>query len=466
MYEERGGILIQNVIVEKGLTIGIILLFIGTCTIPATAQDTEKPSLPTSNGNWLYVGGSGSGNYTRIQDAIDNASDGDTVFVFDDSSPYYESIIINKKINLIGEDKYTTIIKRPEQNYVIDIITVDLVTVSGFTIIGSKQGYYYGIQICSSFHTISGNIFEGNAMGIVIFNSSYSTKIYNNIFQNNDIGIDIKGSSFNDIYKNSFLSNWIGIVVREGIGNTIANNIFIKRDVGIHLGGHSNKIINNVFLSQVWGISISNCSDNEIRGNSFSHNYDGIIIESNADNNTIQDNFLNQNLCTIEILSGCDYNLLEKNTILNSYYYGMHIEGSYNEIHCNLIKDNHDVGIEISGSNNNISYNTIENNIKGVELLQDSQYNKITFNNFIKNNGFFTYSFLQRRSHNIWDSNYWSSLIGNVKIIVGITKILIFSWYEGREYHEIALYPMRFNFDWHPVKEPYDIPGVSLKENV
>ena len=54
--------------------VGIILLFVGTCIIPVPAQDTEKPSLPTSSGKWLYVGGDGPGNYTRIQDAVDNAS--------------------------------------------------------------------------------------------------------------------------------------------------------------------------------------------------------------------------------------------------------------------------------------------------------------------------------------------------------------------------------------------------------
>ncbi len=65
---------------RKWLAIGIILLFVGTCIIPATAQDTEELQ-PSSRGNWLYVGGSGPGNYTKIQDAIDNASDGDSVFV-------------------------------------------------------------------------------------------------------------------------------------------------------------------------------------------------------------------------------------------------------------------------------------------------------------------------------------------------------------------------------------------------
>jgi len=55
----------------KSLVIGIILLFVGTCIIPAMAQTTEKQS---SRGTWLYVGGCGPGNYTKIQDAFDNTS--------------------------------------------------------------------------------------------------------------------------------------------------------------------------------------------------------------------------------------------------------------------------------------------------------------------------------------------------------------------------------------------------------
>jgi hypothetical protein len=42
--------------IKKWLAIGVILLFLGACFIPAIAQDTEKQS---SRGDWLYVGGSG-----------------------------------------------------------------------------------------------------------------------------------------------------------------------------------------------------------------------------------------------------------------------------------------------------------------------------------------------------------------------------------------------------------------------
>ncbi len=73
--------------------------------------NVDKKSNPTSsNGKTLYVGGSGPNNYTKIQDAINDSSDGDTVFVYDDSSPYYENLVIEKSIHLIGEAKETTVI--------------------------------------------------------------------------------------------------------------------------------------------------------------------------------------------------------------------------------------------------------------------------------------------------------------------------------------------------------------------
>ena len=79
--------------------LGIIALFICMSFTPSVAVYTvKKPSIPVSNGDTLYVGGTGEDNYTRIQKAIDNASDGDTVFVYDDSSPYYEFVEVNKSI--------------------------------------------------------------------------------------------------------------------------------------------------------------------------------------------------------------------------------------------------------------------------------------------------------------------------------------------------------------------------------
>jgi hypothetical protein len=56
----------------------------------------------------LYVGGGGAGNYSSIQGAINDANPGGTVFVY--SGIYYQHVIVNKNINLTGENRDTTII--------------------------------------------------------------------------------------------------------------------------------------------------------------------------------------------------------------------------------------------------------------------------------------------------------------------------------------------------------------------
>ena len=124
----------------KKKLIGIIvcILLISTTIFPVSGTVmVEKTSNPTSYGNTLYVGGLGPGNYTRIQDAIDDASDEDTVFVYDDSSPYVENLIVNKSIELIGENRYTTVIdgdENEEDEGDVIHIKANGVTVQGFTV--------------------------------------------------------------------------------------------------------------------------------------------------------------------------------------------------------------------------------------------------------------------------------------------------------------------------------------------
>ena len=96
---------------KKTITLGIVFLFVCmSFTSISSNQINNQTIKPSDRGNILNVGGSGEGNYTRIQDAYDNASDGDTIFVFNDSSPYFEDLNIEKSLTFIGEDKYSTVI--------------------------------------------------------------------------------------------------------------------------------------------------------------------------------------------------------------------------------------------------------------------------------------------------------------------------------------------------------------------
>ncbi|MBN2599728.1 MAG: hypothetical protein JXA75_04230, partial [Candidatus Thermoplasmatota archaeon] len=66
----------------------VCILLLLSVIIPVTGSiGSEKEShLRSTSGNFLFVGGSGPGNYSTIQGAINAATNGDTVFVYDDSS--------------------------------------------------------------------------------------------------------------------------------------------------------------------------------------------------------------------------------------------------------------------------------------------------------------------------------------------------------------------------------------------
>ncbi len=89
------------------------------------------------NGNTFYVGGDGPGNYTKIQDAINDSSDGDTVFVY--NGTYYENIIVDKSINLYGENKHNCIIDSRELGEIILTINSSQVILDSFTIINGSN---------------------------------------------------------------------------------------------------------------------------------------------------------------------------------------------------------------------------------------------------------------------------------------------------------------------------------------
>ena len=158
--------------------IGIIvcMLLVGT-VLPVTGTIIDEILLPPPTGDTFYVGGSGEDNYTRIQDAINESVDGDTVFVY--GGTYIEKIEIDVSIDLIGEDKYTTIIEG-EIN-----VDANYVKISGFTVKNTAFSNA-GIQICKhSFNTIMDNIVKDCYTGIYIHSHSYQNTIIGNLVCNN-----------------------------------------------------------------------------------------------------------------------------------------------------------------------------------------------------------------------------------------------------------------------------------------
>jgi hypothetical protein len=175
---------------NSSLFILILFLIIGLIVIPSSGDVLiNKTSIINLNGTTLYVGGDGPGNYTSIQDAIDDANPGDTVFVYNDSSPYNENVKVDKMINLIGEDRNTTIIDGVEPiNTVAISCGVDNAVISGFTITGDDN--VNGIRICSDNNIIRENKIVFNDIGIDIGIDADNNIIKNNIIiHNSAVGV-------------------------------------------------------------------------------------------------------------------------------------------------------------------------------------------------------------------------------------------------------------------------------------
>lgn len=264
-------------LIMKLLAVGIIFLFVGTCIIPAIGQKIEK-SQSASRGTWLYVGGNGPGNYTKIQDAVDNASDGDTVFVYDDSSPYYETIVVEKSITIQGENKNSTIIQGTNHTYGVNI-TVDTVSIMGFSI----QNFSYGIYLTSNHNRISNNIIRDNYYGLGIHYDNLSTSVPSYI-------------GHNVIKNNLIINNSNGIFGVSGWNNTIQENNISLNYGGIILGAAFNTmvILNRISESFI-GVIVLASYNTTVYHNHFSDNQLGVLTYVSSADNILQNNFIGNN---------------------------------------------------------------------------------------------------------------------------------------------------------------------------
>jgi len=198
--------------------------------------------------------------YKTIQEAI-NANEtleGHTIFV--SSGTYYENIVVNKAVSLIGENSVTTIIDGGGVRSPVEVL-VDNVTIAGFNIRNSSLAYRFaGVALQSvKFCNVSWNILTGNNDGIYAEYSLNNTFCHNFILGNDWNGVHLKY----DCRYNSIASN------------TILNS---RTGISLEASSISNFILFNYIAECEWHGILTYCSSNSIIGNTITNCFTGIYL--------------------------------------------------------------------------------------------------------------------------------------------------------------------------------------------
>ena len=384
-----------------------------------------------------------------IQNAVDQASNGDNITVYDNNKnpyTYKESITINKKINIKSSGKVTIQAKNSSssvftvngkgtgssiQNFILsqsnyciiinnannciisnnNIMAASLVgiqfygnmsnsKVSGNNITGVKSTVGNGISFeygkCTS-NNITGNIIS-NFLNGILFNDNSEKNIVNNnrIYSSgyNGAGIYATDNSRSmQITGNTVTGAEDGIAIEQiGTYTPINYNINANTVSGNKNGFWiclSNSTISHNIANQnkVSGLDIKG-KNNLILDNTASNNGNcGITLceFTTADHNTVSGNTLNNNQAGLN--SDSTYTTISNNNISFNTNNGLISTSKHNNIVSNTLKNNKGSAILLIGTYNTIKNNIIQNNVLGLYIQKDTNadYNTITYNNITYN---------------------------------------------------------------------------------
>ena len=291
-----------------------------------------------TNGPW---DGSIEHPYQYIQDGIDNASDSDIIFVF--NGTYVENIIVDKSLDLAGEDKNITVIDGNSNGNVV-YVSANWVNVNGFRIInGGSNLHNAGIFVNSNYSKIYGNIIENNqGDGIRLEFSSHICIEGNIITDNFYSGIILQDSKNNIISSNNLAGGYVGgIYLRFSSYNIIFDNHIENTSSGIYIRfSTDNNITYNTIAKSAVGIEILNSSTNSIISSKIQDNNWGIRFTYSSNNNIVHDNLILNSNHTGMYVVGSINNLISNNTLDNNSHFGCYIKSSNNFIYHNVLTYN------------------------------------------------------------------------------------------------------------------------------
>jgi len=206
-------------------TTALILALITVSVTTAAAISCDCGNICVDETGWWRDGGAFNTSTTPIQDAVNNASSGDTICV--KTGNYAENVdIATVHLTLAGEGADAVNVTAADSGDHVFKVTADYVNISGFNVTGAtgndgiyltgadhcnisdnnaSNNKYHGIELRpSSNNTLTGNTANSNYYDGIYLDSSSNNTLLNNTASNNDYGIELYESSNNLIYNNYF----------------------------------------------------------------------------------------------------------------------------------------------------------------------------------------------------------------------------------------------------------------------
>jgi len=319
---------------KKTITVVLLGLFMISTLMPGKPIQTTSIQLQQS-GEILYVDDNNSNGpwdgtiqypYQHIQDAVENATVGNIIFV--QVGIYPEQVNIDKTLMIIGENQNETIIDGKYEHVVI-FVYADNVIIENFTIRNSG-GYNNdaGIGIESNNVTIKNSTIYRTKTGIY-FNHTTENTIQNCTFSTNGDGMFLNISENSTIEGCSFVHNAIGIHLEQSVNTQFSSMNFHTNGLAVFGNNSINITIDHCAASDNTdnhgGMILTSCSHVTIVNCLFSHNGMGVNIGSSESFSITRCDFISNTHFAIIMRQASQNITVSQCTIHQNLRYGVYV---------------------------------------------------------------------------------------------------------------------------------------------
>jgi len=314
-----------------------------------------------------------------IQEGVDNASAGDTVYVY--NGTYYEHVTVNKQVDLVGEDKENVIVDGSGVDSVFYMVA-DYASISIFTVTNGRIGIYieqssnnnFSNIVCYNHFWVGFNIYEstyGNYLNCEVYDCfAQGIRLWYQVNYNNFIDCNSYNNGHQSIFSyQSSYNNFINCSSHDNSGD------------GIYLDRSPDNNLTNCksYQNDGWGLNLASAFNSILRNNQIYNNKYAIMATGHQDidtSNTVNGKpiyyLIEESNITLDETDNVGYLGLvscDNITLKNSDVYGCYLSDTSNSSLLNVNSHNTTYGIYLgSSSNNDIVNCEFYNNAYGIYL--------------------------------------------------------------------------------------------------